>query len=186
MADIILASASPGRKELMTTAGIDFSVKVADIAEKIPEGAKPYEAVMSLALQKAQAVAADNQDDIVIGADTIVVLDNEILGKPKDKNDAKRMLAELSGKAHSVYTGVAIIKGKKIKSFFDETRVEFYHLSEKEIDCYVETGEPMDKAGAYGIQGRGCLLVKKIDGDYFNVVGLPVSKLYRELSDFYD
>lgn len=186
MADIILASGSPRRRELLTTAGIEFSVMVADIVEKIPCGEKPCNVVMSLALQKAQAVAVSNPQSIVIGADTVVSLGNEILGKPKTEADAIKMLKELSGKIHHVYTGVAIVKDKKVKNFYVETKVEFFELSEDEIERYVATGEPMDKAGAYGIQGKGCVLVKKIDGDYFNVVGLPISKVYRELSDFYE
>lgn len=186
MADIILASASPRRSELMTTAGIDFRVVVADVQEKISFGAKPHEAVMELALQKAAAVAKFNPDSTVIGADTVVALDNEILGKPKSESDARRMLMMLSGRKHKVYTGVAIIHKEKITNFFEETQVEFYTLSESEIEEYIATGEPMDKAGAYGIQGKGCTLVRRIDGDYFNVVGLPVSEVYRKLRNFYD
>lgn len=184
MADIILASASPRRKELLSLAGVDFSVKVADVNEVIPENAKPDEVVMSLAMQKAQAVANENPDSIVIGSDTVVALDGEILGKPKSEENAAQMLAMLSGRSHTVYTGVAIIHGEKVKSFCEATEVVFNPLTKEEILRYVATGEPMDKAGAYGIQGKGCVLVKKIDGDYFNVVGLPVSKLYRELRDF--
>ncbi len=184
MTNIILASASPRRRELMANIGLDFTVKVADVDEVIPQNAKPYEVVMSLAVQKAQAVAEENPDAIIIGADTVVALDDEILGKPKSHADAAEMLGNLSGRRHTVYTGVAIIHGENIKSFYEATEVEFYLLTENEIDGYVATDEPMDKAGAYGIQGKGALLVKKIDGDYFNVVGLPVAKLYRELRDF--
>lgn len=184
MSDLILASGSPRRKELLETAGIDFEIKVADVDEKIPDGASPQEAVMSLALQKAQAVAVDNPEKIVLGADTVVAYGGKILGKPKSEADAVKMLTELSGKVHTVCTGVALIKGDRVKSFCEVTEVEFHKLAEDEIINYVKTGEPMDKAGAYGIQGKGCVLVKKIDGDYFNVVGLPVSKVYRELGDF--
>ena len=183
MAEIILASASPRRKELLTLAGVDFTVKVADVDEIIPENASPDEVVMSLALQKAQAVAKDNSDCIVIGSDTVVALDGTILGKPRDEENAKQMLSALSGRSHTVYTGVAIISGEKVKNFCEATEVVFNELSAEEIADYVATKEPMDKAGAYGIQGKGCVLVEKIIGDYFNVVGLPVSRVYKELKD---
>lgn len=186
MSKIILASASPRRRELMTLAGYDFEVKCADITETVPENARPEEVVMSLALQKAQAVARENSEAIVVGSDTVVALDGKILGKPHSTQEAVEMLRSLSGRCHRVYTGVAIIKGEKVKSFYDETEVEFYPLSDAEIESYVATGEPMDKAGAYGIQGRGALLVKGIGGDYFNVMGLPIAKLYREMKNFYD
>ena len=184
MAEIILASASPRRKELLATAGLDFTVKVADVDEKIEEGLTPDAVVMSLALQKAQAVALENPDSVVIGADTVVVLDGKILGKPESEKNAVEMLTALSGRSHIVYTGVALIKGDKVKNFCEATQVEFYDLTKEEIEAYVATKDCMDKAGAYGIQSRGCVLISKIDGDYFNVVGLPVSKVYRELRDF--
>ena len=184
MAEIILASASPRRKELLATAGLEFTVKVADVEEVIDENAAPDAVVMSLALQKAQAVAKDNPTSVVIGADTVVVLDGEILGKPKSVENAVGLLTALSGRSHTVYTGVAIINGESIKNFCEATEVDFYPLTQEEIRNYVATGEPMDKVGADGIQGKGCVLVQKIDGDYFNVVGLPVSKVCRELRDF--
>ena len=184
MAELILASGSPRRKELLQTAGLSFKVIVADIEEKIPANAAPEDVVKSLALQKAQAVAENYPDSVVIGSDTVVVCDGAILGKPKDEADAEKMLGNLSGKTHKVCTGVAIIGREKTKNFCETTEVEFHDLSDAEIAEYVKTGEPMDKAGAYGIQGRGCVLVKCINGDYFNVVGLPVSKVYRELGDF--
>lgn len=184
MAEIILASASPRRKELLSTAGIEFTVKVADVEEKIDDGLTPAEVVRSLALQKAQAVADKNPEAIVIGADTIVVLDDVILGKPQSEENAVEMLKSLSGRSHTVYTGVALIKGDKVRNFCEATQVEFYDLTEEDIDAYVATKDCMDKAGAYGIQTNGCVLIRKIDGDYFNVVGLPVSKVYRELRDF--
>lgn len=184
MAEIILASASPRRKELLSTAGLEFTVRVADVEEVIDENTTPDEVVMSLALQKAQAVAQKDPTATVIGADTVVVLDGEILGKPENEQNAIEMLTALSGRSHTVYTGVAIINGEKIKNFCEATQVEFFPLTEDEIRSYVATGEPMDKAGAYGIQGKGCVLVRKIDGDYFNVVGLPVSRVCRELRDF--
>ena len=184
MNEIILASASPRRRELLALAGVDFTVKVADVEELIPENASPDEVVKSLALQKAQAVAQMNPDSIVIGSDTVVALGNTILGKPQDEENAVEMLTMLSGRAHTVYTGVAIICGEKISNFCEATQVVFHTLTEKEIRDYVATKEPNDKAGAYGIQGKGCVLVEKIVGDYFNVVGLPVSRVYRELKAF--
>ncbi|MCQ2484969.1 MAG: Maf family protein [Clostridia bacterium] len=184
MRKIILASGSPRRKELLATAGLEFEVIVADVDEIIPQNAQPQDVVKSLALQKASAVAEKYPDCVVIGADTVVVNNNVILGKPKSEADAIKMLTALSGRTHSVCTGVAIICGEKIKSFCETTEVEFYSLREDEIISYVRTGEPMDKAGAYGIQGKGCVLVKSIAGDYFNVVGLPVSKVFRELGDY--
>ena len=183
MTDIILASASPRRSELMTLAGFRFDVICADIDEIVPEKALPQEVVMSLALQKAQAVAKDHRKSAVVGSDTVVALDGKILGKPRSESEAAEMLRSLSGRIHKVFTGVAIVCGEKVTSFFDETEVEFYPLTDQEILDYVATGEPMDKAGAYGIQGRGAVLVKRINGDYFNVMGLPISKVYRELKD---
>ena len=183
MTDIILASASPRRSELMTLAGFRFDVICADIDEIVPEKALPQEVVMSLALQKAQAVAKDHRKSAVVGSDTVVALDGKILGKPRSEKEAAEMLRSLSGRIHKVFTGVAIVCGEKVTSFFEETEVEFYTLTDQEILDYVATGEPMDKAGAYGIQGRGAVLVKRINGDYFNVMGLPISKVYRELKD---
>ena len=183
MTDIILASASPRRSGLMTLAGFRFDVICADIDEIVPEKALPQEVVMSLALQKAQAVAKDHRKSAVVGSDTVVALDGKILGKPRSEKEAAEMLRSLSGRIHKVFTGVAIVCGEKVTSFFDETEVEFYPLTDQEILDYIATGEPMDKAGAYGIQGRGAVLVKRINGDYFNVMGLPISKVYRELKD---
>ena len=184
MPKIILASASPRRKELMELAGYDFEVICADIVEVVPEEAMPQEVVMSLALQKAQAVAAEHKEAVVIGSDTVVALDGKILGKPHSEQEACEMLRSLSGRTHKVFTGVAIVCGGKVKNFFDETDVEFYSLDDDEIKKYVATGEPTDKAGAYGIQGKGSVLVKRINGDFFSVMGLPIAKLYREMSDF--
>lgn len=184
MSKIILASASPRRKELMELAGYDFEVICANIVEVVPEEAMPQEVVMSLALQKAQAVAAEHKEAVVIGSDTVVALDGKILGKPHSEQEACEMLRSLSGRTHKVFTGVAIVCGGKVKNFFDETDVEFYSLGDDEIKKYVATGEPTDKAGAYGIQGKGSVLVKRINGDFFSVMGLPIAKLYREMSDF--
>ena len=180
MSRIILASASPRRRELMELAGYDFEVICADIVEVVPENVQPQEVVMSLALQKAQ----ENEDAVVVGSDTVVALDGKILGKPHSESEACEMLRLLSGRTHKVFTGVAVVGDGKAKNFFDETDVEFYPLGEDEIKKYVATGEPMDKAGAYGIQGKGSVLVKRINGDFFNVMGLPIAKLYREMSDF--
>ena len=184
MSGIILASGSPRRKELMERAGLDFSIVTADVDETIPEGTPPNEAVTALAVKKARAVARDHPDRLVIGADTVVSIDGRILGKPSDAEDARRMLSLLSGRMHRVYTGIALIKNDRVKSFYDETAVHFYKLSDEEIRAYIATGEPMDKAGAYGIQGRGCTLVQRIEGDFFNVVGFPIAKIYREMRDF--
>ncbi len=177
---IILASNSPRRRELLTLGGIDFTVKVSNVDESIPVGiTKPGDVVKHLSKTKAQAVY--DGENIVIGADTVVAIDDMILGKPQDEAGAKAMLKSLSGREHSVYTGVTIISTKGIDVFYNETKVEFYPLTDEDIEAYVATGEPMDKAGAYGIQGKGSLLVKGITGDYFNVVGLPLAEVVRRL-----
>ena len=183
MKKIILASASPRRKELLTTAGVDFEVLVSEADETIPEGTAPRDAAMMTAEKKALAVA-ENRDGIVIGADTIVVIDGKILGKPKDEADAFGMLCLLSGREHEVITGVCITDGEKTEKFAQVSKVRFYDLTDDEITAYVATKEPMDKAGAYGIQGRGCVLVESIEGDYFNIVGLPVAATVRALRRF--
>ena len=176
---IILASQSPRRRELMKYITEDFTATAADVDETLPEGISPSEAVLYLSKIKAQPFK--NPNDTVIGADTVVAVDGVILGKPENADDAFRMLRLLSGKEHSVFTGVTLIKGAECESFYAETKVKFYPLTDEEIRSYIATGEPLDKAGAYGIQGYGSLLVEKIDGDYFNVVGLPVSLLYRKM-----
>lgn len=182
---LILASASPRRKELLSCITEDFKVIPAKNEEKIDPALSPDQAVIYVAGQKAEEVSALYPKDIVIGADTTVFCQNIPLGKPKDSDDAKEMLKMLSGKVHKVITAAVIaVGGKAVRSFAEETEVEFYPLSEKEIDLYVKSGEPMDKAGAYGIQGKGSLLIKGIKGDYYNVMGLPVSRLYRELTAF--
>lgn len=181
MKKIILASSSPRRKELLTTAGIEFEIHVKEVDETIPEGTFPVEAAKMTAAKKAAAVADDFKDCIVIGADTIVVANGRILGKPKDEADAKSMLRMLSGIEHEVITGVCIIRNGESDSFAQISKVKFYDLTDEEIISYVATKEPMDKAGAYGIQGLGCKLVEKIEGDYFNIVGLPVAEVCRRL-----
>lgn len=176
---LILASQSPRRRELMKYITEDFKAVSSDVDETLPQGISPGDAV--LYLSKIKAAPFRNSGDVVIGADTVVALDDTILGKPCDTEDAKRMLRLLSGREHSVFTGVSILTENQTHSFYVQTKVKFFALSDREIEKYVATGEPMDKAGAYGIQGCGSLLVQKIDGDYFNVVGLPISKLNREM-----
>jgi len=185
---IILASASPRRKELLCALGIDFLCMPADIEENIEAFLHaPADAVEYLAREKAKAVAKDvSHDSLIIAADTIVYHGSEILGKPKNKDDAKRMLLALSDSTHEVYTGFSMIQGEKCCTSHERTKVTFRSLSEHEIDAYIETGEPLDKAGSYGIQEKGTLFVKKIDGDYFNVVGLPICKLFDLLSKEFD
>lgn len=178
---VILASGSPRRKELLSELISDFEVIPSGCEEKVPENSTPEDIVMSLSLQKAQDVARNHEDAVVIGSDTIVYSDGEIMGKPVDKADAERMLRKLSGKSHFVYTGVCIMHKGQITTFYDKTEVEFYPLSDDEIADYIATNEPFDKAGAYGIQGRGAVLVKGIIGDFFNVMGLPVGKLDKYL-----
>ena len=181
---IILASASPRRKELLTLAGLEYEVVVSQCEEVLPDGITPDKAVEELARQKAEDVFSRNSDAMIIAADTVVALDNTILGKPKDEDDAFSMLSSLSGRKHTVFTGVCIKTKDKTDIFHVATDVEFYDLSEKEIKDYIATKEPMDKAGAYGIQGKGFVLVKGIHGDYFNVVGLPLSETVRHLNKF--
>lgn len=178
--NIILASASPRRKELLKLMIDEFEVRPSHADESLPDNISCENAAEFLACTKAEFVKA-SEGEIIIGCDTVVVFENKILGKPKSREDCRDMLSTLSGNVHFVYTGVCIIGGGKKYSFTEKTRVEFYPLSEEEIEAYIATGEPFDKAGGYGIQGRGALLVKSIQGDYFNVVGLPVSRLNREL-----
>lgn len=182
---MILASQSPRRIELMREAGFDTRVIPANIDETALPDEGPFDLVERLARAKAAAVAKEHAEEgePVVAADTIVALNGELLGKPADEPDARRMLHALSGKTHQVATGVCIVRDGNAESFVDITDVTFYELSHDEIDAYVTTGEPMDKAGAYGIQGQhGRMLVEKIDGDFYNVVGLPIAKVVRALS----
>lgn len=180
---MILASGSPRRRELFGFICDDFRVIPADGEEIIPEGASPETVVLALSRQKAEEIAAKYPNETVIGADTVVSIDGEILGKPRDEQDAARMLNLLSGRIHSVFTGVCVIFADgRTENFAEETKVEFYPLSEREIADYIATGDPMDKAGAYGIQERGAKNVKGIVGDFYNVMGLPVSRLFRVLN----
>ncbi len=178
---IILASGSPRRRELMTTVELAFKVCPAEGDENLDPALCPADAAMALATQKAQEVAKKYPHDCVVGADTIVVLDDKILGKPKDEAEAVAMLQLLSGREHTVYTGVCIINGEEETCFAESTKVAFYPLTLEEIKTYVACGEPMDKAGAYGIQGLGSVLVKKIEGDYFNIMGFPIARVVRTL-----
>ena len=198
MSQMILASASPRRKELLEQIGAEFVICPAKGEEVITE-TDPSAVVMELSRQKAEEVAsgvltyneqhadlATPQDILVIGADTVVAYENQILGKPKDEEDARHMLTMLSGKTHSVYTGVTFVfidkEGRTGEHcFFEKTDVCMYPLKEEEIVRYIQSGDPLDKAGSYGIQGRFAIHIKEIRGDYNNVVGLPVARLYQEL-----
>ena len=184
MKRFILASASPRRKEILENAGFDFEIIVSDVDENITEDLSPSETVEELAKRKALAVWEENKDAVVFGCDTVVAVDGRILGKPRDDDEAFEMIKMLSGKAHTVSTGVCICSEDKISVFSNTTNVEFYPLSDETIRSYVATGESRDKAGAYGIQGYGSVLIKEIKGDYFSVMGLPVSESSRVLADF--
>ncbi len=179
---LVLASGSPRRAELLRAAGIDFTVRVADLDEKLLPNELPRDYVVRLSREKAQAVASEIGDgELVLGADTTVVILNEIAAKPIDDNDARRMLRLLSGKWHEVLTGVSMVGDGKVTSDVALTRVKFVKLSDEEVDWYVASGEPMDKAGAYGIQGYASRFVERIEGSYSNVVGLPVQMVYAML-----
>ncbi|KAA0549242.1 septum formation inhibitor Maf [Bacillus sp. BGMRC 2118] len=181
MQHLVLASSSPRRKELLTNLRIPFDISASTIEEIIDPSHTPEEVVVSLASQKALDVARHYPDSIVVGADTIVVRDQNILGKPKNEDDAFQMLSMLSNATHHVLTGVALVKGGHVHSFYVDTEVTFWPLSQEDIKKYIQSKEPFDKAGSYGIQGLGAAFVKEIKGDYFSVVGLPVSTLIREL-----
>jgi len=183
---IILASTSPRRKMLLEQLGLQFTVMPSMAAEEIDPQLSPQELVVQLSYQKARAVADKFPGGyLVIGADTIVVLDNQILGKPKDPEEVEETLTRLSGKSHQVMTGVTVIRTKDqmIRKHCEVTQVKFRPLGKEEIVNYIQSKEPLDKAGAYGIQGKGAIFVEKIEGCYFNVVGLPLQKLTSILSD---
>ena len=188
--EIILASASPRRKSLLENIGVKFGVVIADCDETISSDLLPHEAVMILSLKKAAAASLhfEKQNKIIIGADTVVVLDGEVLTKPKDEDDAYLMLKKLSGKTHSVMTGISVMRttDSKCETVFEETKVSFKEMTDEEIRSYIKTKEPLDKAGSYGIQGIGSMFIEKIEGDYFNVVGLPVSRLCDLLKKEFD
>ncbi|MBQ3000598.1 MAG: septum formation inhibitor Maf [Oscillospiraceae bacterium] len=181
--EIILASQSPRRQELMGFFPFPFTVRVSQADEKMDSSRLPQDEVARISRNKAYAVERTDTD-IVIGADTIVVCDGEVLGKPKDEQDAFRMLVMLSGRSHQVMTGVTVLQGERSVSFTEITDVYFRKLKETEIYNYIHTGDPMDKAGAYGIQSDACIFVEKLVGDYYNVVGLPVCRLYTVLQRF--
>lgn len=184
MAGIILASGSPRRRELLERMGIrDFTVSVPQVEEHCPAGLTPQETVCHISRQKSGAVDAA-ADDIVITADTMVFLDDARLGKPRDEADALRMLTALQGRSHIVCTGVTVRQRTRILTRAQTTHVWFRAASETELKSYIRSGEPMDKAGAYGVQGLGALLVERIDGDFFNVMGLPVLLLSQMLAEF--
>jgi len=177
---IILASKSPRRQELMQLMGLNFKVELKDVDESYPEGLSPAEIAVYIAEKKAKAFNAGAE--IVITADTIVALNGEILGKPEDRAHAQEMLRKLSGSKHEVYTGVSIVKGDKIHSFYDVTEVTCKPVTSEEIDFYIDNYKPYDKAGSYGVQDWwGIVVVERINGSYTNVMGLPTEKLYNEL-----
>lgn len=180
---LVLASASPRRQELLHVAGIAFEVQPADISEDPLPGEAAKACAERLAREKALAVARQRPQDIVLGADTVVVIDNQILGKPADASDAAHMLRLLSGREHQVITGVCLVAGGQCSVASETTSVTMSALSEKEIADYVATGEPMDKAGAYAIQGIASRWIPRIEGDYSNVVGLPVALVYRMMRE---
>lgn len=178
---VILASASPRRQELIKRLFDEFIIIPADIDETLPDEVGAEFAPVYLAAQKAKAIANEHPDALIIAADTVVIAEGKILGKPKDRDDAKNMLHFLSGKTHKVITGCCICKGNSFASFHEESYVTFYELSDKEIAEYVKKGLADGKAGAYGIQDNGALFVERIEGDYYNIVGLPISRLNREI-----
>ncbi len=182
---VILASASPRRQELIKLIFEKVEILPAECDETLPNGIGAREAVEYLSKIKNEASSElTDKDNLVISADTVVAVDNEILGKPVDKEDARRMISLLSGKVHQVYTGVTLSLNGKTKTFSEKTDVEFFDLTENEIEEYISSKEPYDKAGAYGIQGKAGLLVKGINGDYYNVVGFPIARLKREIEKF--
>ncbi len=182
---IVLASQSPRRRELLSVMGLEFKIKSPDINEEAWQGLGAEAMVQTLSLEKARHIARqEDAETIVIGADTVVVQDGTILGKPTSPSEAEEMLRRLSGRTHWVYTGVTVCQGERTLTAVEQTAVTFRPLTQAEVAAYVQTGEPMDKAGAYGIQGKGGLLVSGIQGDYSNVVGLPICRLGQMLRQF--
>ncbi len=177
----VLASKSPRRSELLKYITPDFEILPSECEETLPDGIDPFEAPEFLAVQKALDVIKKRPDSLVIGCDTVVILDGVIMGKPKDLEDAFRMLRSLSGRVHTVVSGVCICFKGRTLSFTQKTKVEFYDISDDEIGEYIRKSSPMDKAGSYGIQDEGRLFVKGISGDYCNVMGLPLARLNQEL-----
>lgn len=182
---IVLASQSPRRRELLGKMGLEFTTKSPEIDEEAIHGLPAQELVKALSRAKALHIAKnEDKDTIVIGSDTVVVLDGKILGKPADRQEAEEMLTALSGRSHEVCTGVTVCQGDKVVSQAEVTQVTFRALTPEEVQRYVRTGEPMDKAGAYGIQGKAALFVTRLEGDYYNVMGLPVCALTECLRSF--
>ena len=186
MAKIVLASGSPRRQELLTRMGIsDFDIRVPEVEERYPEGLSPEETVCYISREKSDAARLlCGPEEIIITADTMVFLDEKRLGKPKNEEEALAMLTALAGRQHTVCTGVTVRQGERILTAAEHTDVYFHPATESQLRAYIRTGEPMDKAGAYGVQGKGALLVERIDGDFFNVMGLPVSLLSDLLKPF--
>ena len=183
---IVLASGSPRRKELLEMVGIKDFIVIPDTSEEIiTPGQTPEQTVCEIALKKAQNVSLlCKKDDLIIAADTLVYIDNEAIAKPENKTDAAQMLRKLSGQSHTVYTGIALLKESRHITQTEKTDVYFRELTDEEIFTYIETGEPMDKAGAYGAQGKASVFVKRIEGDFFNVMGLPLCSLSIMLKNF--
>ncbi len=176
---MILASGSPRRSEILRAVGWEFEKIIPEVDESEIEAERPFDYVTRLAKTKARTIALGRAGDLVLGADTIVVVDEEIVGKPADRDQARIMIERLSGRWHDVLTGVAVVKGDYVQTGVQNTRVKFYPLSKSEIEYLVEFGDPLDKAGAYAVQAEAALFIERIDGDYWNVVGLPVSLVYR-------
>ncbi len=182
----VLASQSPRRKQLLERLDLAFEVHPSDADETLPPDISPEDAVRLLAKQKAEAVAPKHPDALTLGADTIVVLNGDVLGKPTDTSEAIAMLERLSGRSHTVHTGLALVYAGRTITAHEATEVTFALLTDEEIAAYVQTGSPMDKAGAYGIQDDlGALFVERVRGDYYNVVGLPLHRLYRTLRTYF-
>ena len=183
---IVLASGSPRRRELLDLIGIEgYKIIADDSEENVPVGLAPEQTVSEIALQKAKNVSRFcGDDDIIIAADTLVYLDGNPLGKPENPEGAEAMLRKLSGRRHAVFTGVVLLKGLRIKTDVVKTEVVFREISDGEISAYVKSGEPMDKAGAYGAQGRGSIFIERIEGEFFNVMGMPLCRLSMMLREF--
>ena len=181
---IILASGSPRRAEILGFAGIEFEKRIADIDETEKPNENPQVYVERLAVEKASHIAKSHQDKIVLGADTTVVIDDKIIGKPVDLDDARQMLRLLAGRWHEVLTGVALVQNDEIKSSLQTTKVKFGAMNDEEIEFLVQEGQPLDKAGAYAVQAQAALFIEKIEGDYWNVVGLPINLVYNLLKTF--
>ena len=179
--EIILASNSPRRKELLTLTKYNFTIKTKEVEEKLDKTLPVTKQIENIAYSKAAAVAIENPNSLVIGADTVVVVNDQILGKPKDKDDARRMMELLQNNIHQVITGVALCYNNNVELFHEITDVEFYSMSKEEIEDYINLDDIYDKAGAYAIQGDAALYIKKINGDYYNVMGLPIAKLYIKI-----